>query len=83
MPRIQATLWSGQEQMTERRWEIPARRQGFSFEEAIDRRFRSSFRNECNRDSNGNENLNNTCDNVAHVVFPETDVEAQKMSAKI
>ena len=83
LPQIQATLRSGQRQMPERRWETPASRQGFCFEEAIDRRFRSSSRDECNKNSHGNEILNNTCDNVAHVVFPETDVETRKMSAKI
>ena len=35
---------------------------GFISEEALDRRFRSSSRDECNRDSYINEVLNNTCD---------------------
>ena len=64
LPQIQATLKSNQGQMPGRRWEIPARRQGFTSEEAIDRRFRSSSRAECNRNFNGNEDLNNTCDNI-------------------
>ena len=64
LPQIQATLRSDQGQMPERRWEIPAGRQGFSSEEAIDSRFRSSSRDECNRNFNGNENLNNTCDRL-------------------
>ena len=67
LPQIQATLRSGQGQVPERRQEIPARRQGFSSEEALNSRFRSSSRDECNRDSNINEVLNNTCDNfVGH-----------------
>ena len=49
LPQIQATLKTGQGQIPERRWEIPARRQGFCSEEAIDSRFRSSCRDECNR----------------------------------
>ena len=55
--QIEATLRSGQGQMPERRWKVPARRQGFSSEEALNRRFRSSSRDECNRDSNINEVL--------------------------
>ena len=62
LPQIQATLRSGQGQMPERRWEVSARRQGCSSGEVLNRRFRSSSRNECNRDSNKNEVLNNTCD---------------------
>ena len=52
LPQIQANLRSGQRQMPERRWEVPARRQEFSSEEALNGRFRSSSRVECNRDSN-------------------------------
>ena len=33
-----------------------------SSDEVLNRRFRSSSRDECNRDSNLNEVLNNTCD---------------------
>ena len=62
LPQIQATLRSGQGQISERRWEVPARRQGFSSEEALNRKCRSSSRDECNRDSNIYEVLNNTCD---------------------
>ena len=64
LDQIQATLRSGQGQMTERRWKIPAIRPGFSSEEALDRRFRSSSRDECNRNFKGKEDLNNTCDNL-------------------
>ena len=61
VPQIQATLRSGQGQMPERRWEVPARRQGFISEEALNRRFVGSSRDEGNRDSNINEILNNAC----------------------
>ena len=61
LPQIEATLRSGQGQMPERRWKVQARRQGCS-SEALNRRFRSSSRDECNRDSNINDVLNNSCD---------------------
>ena len=64
LPRIQAILRSGQGQMPERRWEVPARRLGSSSEEALNRRCRISSRDECDRDSNMNEVSNNTCDLV-------------------
>ena len=64
LPKVQATLGTGQGQIPERRCKTPARRQGFSSEEAIDRRFRSSSRDECNRDSTRNEVLNTTNDMV-------------------
>ena len=67
LPQIQATSRSGQGQVPERRWEVPTRRQGFSSEEALNRRFRSSSRDEYNRDSNRNEVLNNTCDTLRKV----------------
>ena len=62
LPQIQATMKTGQGHTPEKRWQIPGRRQGFTSGEAIDRRFRSSSRDECNRDSNRNEVLNNTHD---------------------
>ena len=62
LPQIQAILTSGQGQMPKTRWKVPPRRQGFSSEKALFRKFGSSSRDECNRDSNINEMLNNTCD---------------------
>ena len=67
LPQIQAALRSGHRQMPERRWVIPARKKGFSSEEALNRRFRRISRNECNRDSNVNEILDNTCDMVTGI----------------
>ena len=58
--QIQATLRSGQGQRHQRRWEVAARRQGFISEDALNRRFSSSYRGECNRDSNMNEVLKTT-----------------------
>ena len=69
LPQIRATLRSGQGQMPERRWEVATRRRGFSSEEAFSPRFRSSSRDECNRDSNINEVLNNTCDSMARRIM--------------
>ena len=61
LPQMQATLRSGNGQMPERRWEVPPRRQGFSSEEALNRRFRNRSKHKCNGKSNTNEILNNVC----------------------
>ena len=59
-PQIQAALSSGQGQVPDRRWEVPARRREHRSEEALNRKFRSSSRDELQRDLNRNENLENT-----------------------
>ena len=66
LPQIQTFLRSGHEQMSERRREDLAKRQGCSSEEALNRRFRSSSRDECNRDSSRDEVSNNPCDSLIH-----------------
>ena len=62
LPRIQATLKSGQRQMPERIWENPARRPEYSSEEALDPEFRSDSRDEYYRSRNRNEDLESTHD---------------------
>ena len=52
LPQIQATLRIEQGQIPERRWEVPSRRPGYRSEKALDRRFRSSSRDELPRQSN-------------------------------
>ena len=52
LPQIQATLRSEQGQIPERRWKVPSRRPGYRSEEALDRRSRSSSRDELPRESN-------------------------------
>ena len=60
LPQIQATLKSGQVQIPNRRWEVPARRPGCRSAEALNCIFRSSSRDELPRDMNRNEDLEDT-----------------------
>ena len=49
LPQIQSTLRSGQGQVPNRGWEVPGRRQECGSEEALNRKFRSSSRDEIPR----------------------------------
>ena len=60
LPQIQATLRSGQGQISNRRCDVPARRLGCISEEALNRKFRSSSREGLPRDLNRNEDLEDT-----------------------
>ena len=60
LPQIQATLRTGQGQVPDRRWEVPARRPECRTEEVLKRKFRRSSRHELTRDFNRNEDLENT-----------------------
>ena len=60
LPQIEATLRSGQGHVPNRRWEVPGRRPECRSEEALERKFRSSSRDERPRDFNRNEDLENT-----------------------
>ena len=55
--QIQATLKSGQGHIPETRWDKPARRPECRSEKALDRRFRSDFRDECYKFPNRNEDM--------------------------
>ena len=57
LSQVQATLRSEQGQVPSRRWEVPSRRPECRSEEAINRRFRSSSRDEIPRNFNRNEDL--------------------------
>ena len=56
----QTTLRSGQGQVPGRRWEVPGRKPECRSEEALNRIFRSSSRDEFPRDFNRNEHQENT-----------------------
>ena len=62
LPQIQATLSSGQGQMSGRRWEVPVRGQGGSSEKTSDRRFRRNSTYEFPRFPNRNEDRERTHD---------------------
>ena len=71
LPQIQATLRSGQGQVPDRRWEVTAKRPEHKSEEALNRNFRSSSREELPRDLNRNHDLENTHYNCTMSLFPE------------
>ena len=60
LPQFQCTLKSGQGQIPNRRWKVPARRSGYRPEEALNRKFRSGLRDELPRDLKRNEDLEDT-----------------------
>ena len=60
LPQIQVTLRSGQGHVPSRGWEIPDRRPECRSEEALNRKFRTSSRDEFRRNFNRNEDLENT-----------------------
>ena len=60
LPQIQATLWSGQGPVPDRGWDVLGRRPECRSEEALNRKFRSSSRDELRRNFNRNEELENT-----------------------
>ena len=60
LPPIQATLRSGEGQVPNRICEFPGRRPECRSKEALNRKFRSSSRDEFPRDFNRNEDLENT-----------------------
>ena len=62
LPQIQATLLSGQGQLSKRRWEVPDRGQGFRSEDALNHMLRSNSRDELPRFPNRNEDLESTHD---------------------
>ena len=64
LPQIQASLKSGLEHGSERRWQDPARRLENRSGEALGRRFRSDYRDECHRCTNRKKDLQNTYDLV-------------------
>ena len=60
LPQIQTTQWSAPGQVPNRRWEVPDRRPQCRYEVALNRKFRSSSRDELPRDFSRNEDLENT-----------------------
>ena len=60
LPQIQAILRSEQGQVPNRGWEVPGRRPECRPEEALNRKFRSSSRDQLPRNFNRNEDLGNT-----------------------
>ena len=60
LPQIQATLRFGLREVPIRRWEVPGRRSEKRSEEALNRNFRSSSRDEHPRDFNRDDDLENT-----------------------
>ena len=59
LPQIQATLKSGQGQLPSRGWEVQVRRPECRSEEALNRKFRSSSRDEIPRNFNRKGDLEN------------------------
>ena len=60
MPRIQASLRSGQGHVPSRRWEVSVRRPEYGSDEALNFKFRSSLRGEFHTDLNRNEDPEDT-----------------------
>ena len=77
LPQIKATLRSGQGQMPERRREVPVRGQGFRFEEALNRRFRSNSRDEFPMFPNRNEDIESTHDSMQIPVLSHSSLSSR------